>query len=181
MLWSDRPGSAGSADAAGALVQHDDEAALFAASEPSSRQAAASPNIPLCELHFAVRYRLWEYAAFMWQHGRFLIRRRRVGFPAGWYLLVKSTAVAVLNFILLARWRRTYEFTIDEHGIVRNTGTGVTLIDWADVVTVRSYPRGLMFVLNRGTLPIPFRCLDANQLATLRRLSDERKALPADS
>jgi hypothetical protein len=116
----------------------------------------------------------------MWQHGRFLIRRRRVGFPLGWYLLVKSTAFALLNFILLRRSRRTYQFDIDEHGIVRSTGTGVTLIDWADVMAVRDYSRGVMMVLNRGTLPIPFRCLDSSQLEALRSLAQARKAL-ADS
>lgn len=178
MLWSDRPRSAGSADAAGALVQqHDGEQVFFASTTPESPQASAASGPALCELHFSVRYRLGEYARFMWQHGRFLIRRRRVGFPLGWYLLVKSTALAVLNFVLLGRSRRTYQFDIDEHGIVRNTGTGVTLIDWADVLTVRDYSPGLMLVLKHGTLPIPFRCLDSGQLAALRNLAQARKAL----
>jgi hypothetical protein len=180
MLWSDRPRSAGSADAAGALVQqHDEDAVLFSAAAAPSSPQVASPAAALCELHFAVRYRLAEYASFMWQHGRHLIRRRRVGFPAGWYLLVKSTATALLHFILLGRSRRTYEFTIDEHGIVRNTGTGVTLIDWADVIAVREYTRGPMLVLKRGTLPIPSRCLSQGQLAALRRYADARGPVPA--
>jgi hypothetical protein len=180
MLGSDRPRSAGSADAAGALVQHDGEQGYFASAAPASPQEYAAPGAVSCELHFAVRYRLGEYAGFMWQHGRFLIRRRRIGFPLGWYLLLKSTALAMLHFILLGRSRRTYEFDIDEHGIVRTTGSGVTLIDWADVLTVRDYSRGLMVVLKRGTLPIPFRCLDSAQLASLRSLTQARKA-PADS
>jgi hypothetical protein len=180
MLWSDRPRSAGSVDAAGALVQqHDDDAVLFSTAAAPPSPQVASPSAVLCELHFAVRYRLGEYASFMWQHGRHLIRRRRVGFPAGWYLLVKSTATALLHFILLRRSRRTYEFTVDEHGIVRNTGTGVTLIDWADVMAVREYSRGPMLVLKRGTLPIPSRCLQKGQLAALRRLADERKSAHA--
>jgi hypothetical protein len=175
MLWSDRPRSAG-ADASGALVQqHDEDAVMFSAAAASSPQVA-SPSTALCELHFAVRYRFWEYASFMWQHGRHLIRRRRVGFPAAWYLLVKSTTTALLNFILLGRSRRTYEFTIDEHGIVRSTGTGVTLIEWADVTAVREYARGPMLILKRGTLPIPSRCLKQGQLAALRRLVDVRRA-----
>jgi hypothetical protein len=181
-MWSDRPRPAGSADAAGALVQqHDGEQEMFSTIAPTSLQAAVSGSSSLCELHFPVRYRLGEYASFMWQHGRHLIRRRRVGFPAGWYLLVKSTAFALLNFILLGRSRRTYEFTIDEHGIVRGSDTGVTLISWADVIAVRDYSRGTMVVLKRGTLPIPFRCLDRNQLAALRRLVEARKELLAES
>jgi hypothetical protein len=136
----------------------------------------AAARMLACELHFSVRYALPEYANFMWQHGRFLIRRRGVGFPAGWYLLVRSTALAVLNFVLQGRSRRTYEFTIDAHGIVRSTGSGVTLIDWADVVALRSYSCGLMLVLKRGTLPIPFRCLDHAQTAALRGLAEACKA-----
>jgi hypothetical protein len=177
MSWSHGPRSAGSADAAGALFQlHDGEHGFLASGAPEPPQAPA-PGAASCELHFEVRYRLGEYASFMWQHGRFLIRRRRVGFPLGWYLLVKSTAFAMLNFVLLRRSRRTYQFDIDEHGIVRSTGTGVTLIDWADVMAVRDYSRGVMMVLNRGTLPIPFRCLDSSQLEALRNLAQARKAL----
>jgi YcxB-like protein len=177
MLWSDRPRSAGSADAGALVRQHDGEHVFFASTTPAPPQLSAAIGPASCELHFSVRYRLGEYARFMWQHGRFLIRRRRVGFPFGWYLLVKSTTLALLNFILLGRSRRTYQFDIDEYGIVRNTGTGVTLIDWADVLTVRDYAPGLMLVLKRGTLPIPFRCLDGAQIAALRNLAQSRKAL----
>ncbi len=148
---------------------------VFSSNAASPSAHAAPVNPALGELHFSVRYRLIEYASFMWQHSRKLIRRRRVGFPAGWYLLVKSTATSVLNFILLGRSRRTYEFTVDEHGIVRSSGTGVTLIEWADVTAVRVYSRGVMLVLKRGTLPIPSRCLTSAQLAALRRLADMRK------
>lgn len=174
-MWSDRPRSAGATDAAGALLQQDDDALVFSSNAASPSAHVEPVNLPLTELHFSVRYRLIEYASFMWQHSRNLIRRRRVGFPASWYLLVKSTATAVLNFILLGRSRRTYEFTIDEHGIVRSSGTGVTLIEWADVTAVRVYSRGIMLVLKRGTLPIPSRCLSTAQLAALRRLADVRK------
>lgn len=153
-------------------MSRSDRPPLPASSTQVAPQASAAGGSAICELHFSVRYRLGEYASFMWQHGRFLIRRRRVGFPLGWYLLAKSTVLAVLNFILLRRSKRTYRFDIDEYGIVRNTGTGVTLVDWADVLTVREYSRGMMFVLKRGTLPIPFRCLDSAQLAALRQLAE---------
>lgn len=127
-------------------------------------------------LHFFVRYSLREYTSFMWQHGGFLIRRRRVRWPASLLLRLKSTFSAALNFVLLGRGRRTYEFTIDEHGIVRTSG-GVTLIDWEDVAAVRTYSRGFMMVLKRGTLPIPFRCLSERQVDAMRALAAARHAL----
>ena len=55
----------------------------------------------------------------------------------------------------------------DEHGIVRSSGTGVTLVPWGDVSAVRSYSCGYMLVLKRGTLPIPFRCLSATQAGAM--------------
>ncbi len=139
----------------------------------SSRQTVPA-TIPLGELHFQVRYTLGEYIGFMWQHGGFLIRRRRVRWPAGLFLRFRSTASAALNFLLLGRGRRTYEFTIDRHGIVRTSG-GVTLIGWEDVTAVRTYKRGFMMVLKRGTLPIPFRCLSDGQVAAMRGLAAARR------
>jgi hypothetical protein len=133
--------------------------------------AGAAP----CDLHFLVRYSLREYVRFMWQHSGFLIRRRRIRFPHSLYIQVKSTLAAALHFVLLRRGRRTYEFTIDEHGIVRTSDTGVTLIDWADVSALRTYSPGLMMMLKRGTLPIPFRCMKGAQADALRALVASHK------
>ncbi len=131
---------------------------------------------PPDELHFFVRYSLPEYVSFMWQHGGFLIRRRRIRWPANLFLRIKSTVSAALNFLLMGRGRRTYEFTIDEHGIVRTSG-GVTLIDWEDVSAVRTYSRGFMMILKRGTLPIPYRCLSAGQVTAMQNLAAARHEL----
>ena len=141
---------------------------------PAAPAASHVPPVPLSELHFFVRYTLGEYISFMWQHGGFLIRRRRIRWPASLYLRIKSTASAAMHFLLLGRGRRTYEFTIDEHGIVRVSG-GVTLINWDDVTSVRTYSRGFMMVLKRGTLPIPFRCLDEVQRGIMHTLADARR------
>ncbi len=135
---------------------------------------AAAPPIPLSELHFFVRYSLGEYTSFMWEHGGFLIRRRRIRFPTSLYLRLKSTLGAALHFITLGRGRRTYEFTIDEHGIVRTSG-GVTLIGWEDVIGVRTYSRGFMMILKRGTLPIPYRALSEAQMEAMRELAAARR------
>lgn len=136
--------------------------------------AAGQASLPLCDLHFFVRYTLPEYVAFMWQHGGYLIRRRHIRQPASLYLRMKSTLGAAMHFVMLGRGRRTYEFTIDQHGIVRTSG-GVTIIGWADVTAVRTYSRGFMMVLKRGTLPIPFRCLNATQQGAMRMLAQARR------
>ncbi|UVW28207.1 YcxB family protein [Massilia sp. H6] len=135
---------------------------------------SAGAPVPQSALHFFVRYSLGEYLRFMWQHGGFLIRRRRIRWPASLYLRLKSTASAALHFILLGRGRRIYEFTIDQHGIVRTSG-GVTLIGWEDVLAVRTYSCGFMLVLKHGTLPIPYRCLSDLQLEAMKELANARR------
>lgn len=119
------------------------------------------------ELHFSVRYALPEYISFMWQHAGYLIRRRRIGRIATLWMLSKSTAAAAMHFVAQGRSRHLYDFTIDDHGIIRTSGTGVTLVPWADVSAIRRYSRGYMMVLKRGTLPIPFRCLSGAQASTM--------------
>lgn len=126
---------------------------------------------PGLQLKFPVQYGLGEYVSFMWEHSGYLIRRRKVGWFMTCWLQVKSTATAALNFVLLGRARRVYEFTLDEHGIIRTCGGGVTLIPWDDVNAIRRYTRGYLLMLQRGTLPLPLRCLDSHQQANMEALA----------
>ncbi|WP_332877301.1 YcxB family protein [Massilia sp. S19_KUP03_FR1] len=135
-----------------------------------------APAAMAFSLHFLVRYTLGEYIGFMWQHAGWLIRRRRVGRFNGGYLRVKSTVTAALHFILLRRASRTYEMTIDDHGIVRVSDRGVTLIGWDDVRLIRRYRNGFLVVLQRGTLPIPYRCLSEADIAALRGFATTLRA-----
>ncbi|MEJ7805025.1 MAG: YcxB family protein, partial [Telluria sp.] len=48
--------------------------------------AGAGPAPRSEELHFKVRYALPEYISFMWQHAGYLIRRRRIGRLATWWM-----------------------------------------------------------------------------------------------
>jgi hypothetical protein len=170
MLWFNHPKPVGSRKPVAVLVQqHIDPPDTLTLDTPppdlptlhSQGEAAALP------LEFSVRYSLAEYVSFMWQHARYLIRRRRIGAPASWYMLLKSTWASAFHFVMQGRSRHTYEFTIDRHGIVRTGPGGVTLIGWEDVSAIRSYSRGRLLVLKRGTLPIPARCLDRAQSDSL--------------
>ena len=177
MLSFNHPRPVNSGKPVAVLVQQqDDDKVLHVPVEttPAEPPLAASAPLPLSELHFFVRYTLGEYISFMWQHGGYLIRRRRIRFPASLYLRLKSTLGAAMHFILLGRGRRTYEFTIDQHGIVRTSG-GVTLIGWEDVTAVRSYTRGFMMILKRGTLPIPYRALSDAQMGAMKQLAAARR------
>jgi hypothetical protein len=166
MFWFNHPKPVGSRKAVAVLVQqHRDKPHTLTLD-------ALAPDLPILHdrgseaaqpLQFSVRYTLLEYVSFMWQHAHHLIRRRRIGAPASWYMLVRSTWAAGFHFVVQGRSRHTYDFTIDRHGIVRTGPGGVTLIGWDDVTAIRRYSRGRMLVLKRGTLPIPARCLSREQ------------------
>ena len=124
---------------------------------------------------FSVQYSLSEYSGFMWEHGGYLIRRRRLGFLRTYLMLLKTTGSAALHFAGAGRGKLVYEFTIDDHGIVRSCARGVTLISWDDVVRIRRYRRGYLMVLKRGTLPIPYRCLGDAERAGMERYAEMLK------
>ena len=184
MPGMDQPEPAGGAPA-GALPLHD-SARRMPAQLPTHSPAPSSVTVPLASVQagsasmaaptvtsgsdgftFKVRYALGEYVVFMWQHTGYLIRRRRIGRFNTWSMMLKSTWSAAFHFVLQGRARHVYDFTIDQHGVVRTNGTGVTLVPWADVSAIRRYSRGYMMVLKRGTLPIPYRCLDVAQAAAM--------------
>jgi hypothetical protein len=181
MLWFSHPKPVGSRKPVAVLVQRQTKKPTTLALDTTP------PEVPALHgsggggariaLNFSVRYALLEYVGFMWQHGGYLIRRRRIGRAATYYLLAKTTAAAALHFVLQGRARHIYEFTVDEHGIVRTSPSGVTLIPWGDVSALRTYSCGLMMVLKRGTLPIPFRCLSGEQSSALVSLAAAMRAL----
>jgi hypothetical protein len=59
---------------------------------------------------------------------------------------------------------------------VRTSDTGVSLIDWNDVSRIRTYSKGFMMVLKRGTLPIPFRCLSGPEVEAMKVIAAARAA-----
>jgi len=180
MLWTHRTRAGGNADGGAALMEQpeavDFVAALGVDAMPAASIPVVHPPAASHQLHFWVRYTLFEYLGFMWEHAGYLIHRRHIHWPLGLWLRLKSTLSAALHFILLRRGRRTYEFTIDQHGIVRTSDTGVSLIGWDDVSRIRTYSKGFMMVLKRGTLPIPFRCLNAAEIEGMKDIAAARAA-----
>ena len=166
MLWFNHRKPVGTRKPVAVLApQHIDAPNTLAQDSPAANLSSlhGSGGAVALALEFSVRYGLPEYVSFMWQHARYLIRRRRIGVLAGCAMLVKSTWLAGFHFVVQGRWRHTYGFTIDQYGIVRTGPGGVTLIGWEDVSAIRSYSRGRLLVLKRGTLPIPARCLSRQQ------------------
>lgn len=179
MLWFNHPKQAGSRKQAAMLVQRkavrptELETGIPAIELPGLHENVAPP--PREPINFSVRYSLAEYAGFMWEHGGYLIRRRRLGFLRTYLMLLRSTAGAAMHFIAQSRSKLSYEFTIDDHGIIRSCVRGVTLVGWGDVIRIRRYRRGYLMVLKRGTLPLPFRCLGQAQAAGIEHYAQALK------
>lgn len=172
-MWFNHPKPVGSRKPIAVLVQREriGQAKGIVIDTPVLQLPVLGPGLaPLVDsVQFSVRYTLPEYIGFTWRHAGYIIRRRRIGTLATYLMLTKSTSAAALHFVAQGRSRHTYEFTIDSHGIVRASGTGVTLVPWGDVTAIRRYACGYMMVLKRGTLPIPFRCLSHAQRETMER------------
>ena len=170
MTWFNQRTQLGDGSPAGGPLRRESvggTASRIGAAPADLNAASDNPAPQAGELHFKVRYALPEYISFMWQHAGYLIRRRRIGRVASWWMLSKSTSAAAMHFVVQRRSRHLYDFQIDYHGIIRTSNTGVTLVPWADVSAIRRYSLGYMMVLKRGTLPIPYRCLSGAQSGTM--------------
>jgi hypothetical protein len=182
MLWFNHPRQVGSRKPVAMLVQREKKARVtldvVMPAPPQTNMVFSQSGAGRTDgaLNFSVRYALLEYVSFMWQHGRYVIRRRRIGRLATFFMLAISTSVAALNFVTQRRALRTYDFTFDEHGIVRACKGGVSLVKWADVKSIRTYSRGFMVLLRQGTLPIPYRCLSGEQSARMKGFATALKA-----
>jgi hypothetical protein len=79
--------------------------------------------------------------------------------------------VAPPVFFLKKRRMPICEFRIDGRGIERTSRLGTLVRTWDEVRMVRRYSRGYLLMFARGGIPIPFRCLDENQLERMRALT----------
>jgi hypothetical protein len=71
-------------------------------------------------------------------------------------------------FFLEKRRMPVCEFRIDAQGIARTSRLGTFEKSWSEVKMVRRYERGYLLMFAKGGIPIPFRCLDQQQLEQLR-------------
>ncbi len=71
-------------------------------------------------------------------------------------------------FFLKKRRMPVCEFRVDGYGIERHSRLGTFKKTWDEVKMVRRYERGYLLMFAKGGVPIPFRCLDQQQLEQLR-------------
>nr|WP_314540484.1 YcxB family protein [uncultured Massilia sp.] len=83
------------------------------------------------------------------------------------WMLVLGTPI-----FLFKKWRMpSCSFRIDGAGIERTSRAGTFVRAWSDVAAVRRYRRGYLLLLDKGAVPIPYRCLDQTQQEAFRKLA----------
>ncbi|MFK3738055.1 YcxB family protein [Massilia sp. TN1-12] len=83
------------------------------------------------------------------------------------WMLVLGTPL----FLFKKRRMPSCSFRIGCGGIERTSRTGTLVRAWSDVTTVRRYRRGYLLLLDKGAVPIPYRCMDKAQQEAFRKLA----------
>lgn len=109
-----------------------------------------------------VSYRFSEYYAFALEHVE-RTQRSRPSFAGRMVIYLSSLAVFGLK-----TWKIPWcEFRIDPAGIRRKTAQGELLFPWSDVKAIHRFSPGYLFELEKGAIPIPYRCVDPREAGRL--------------
>jgi hypothetical protein len=142
---------------------------------PDKPDAPAPPAAQA--IRFDVVYTLSEYLGFLRDHLSFTLRRasppvrmRRITIPLACACI---TLIGIPVFLAKKRRMPHCAFRVDGNGIERSTRAGTLVRSWAAVDSVRCYRRGFLVMVDRGAMPIPFRCMDREQVAAFRRLASK--------
>ena len=132
-------------------------------------------------LTFSVSYTLGEYLSFVREHTGIVMAEERAkqgkppraSVPA--FIMVFVVAFASVSFFFKKRRMPVCDFFIDEDRIVRTTADGKLVLPWKDVTAIYRYTQGYLVAKKNGAMPLPLRCLDAEQAATLGALVEQRE------
>jgi len=136
---------------------------------------------PMRSLTFSVSYTLGEYLSFVREHTGIVMAEERAkrgkppraSVPA--FVMLFVIPFASVAFFFKKRRMPVCDFFIDEDRIVRTTADGKLVVPWNDVTAIHRYSQGYLVAKKNGAMPLPLRCLDAEQAATLGALVERRE------
>lgn len=116
-------------------------------------------------------------AALAWAAGPGWVRTAALGagalslacVPAMTWLWLGVLATPI--FYVKRRRMPACDFRIDANGIERTGARGTFVRRWHDVQSIRRYRHAYLVVFSRGAVPIPFRCMTAEQQQRFRALA----------
>jgi hypothetical protein len=120
---------------------------------------------------FDVVYRVSEYRQFVFEYVREV-----KGAAPGFVGRILISAMAVVVFAVKKSKMPLCSFSIDPSGIRRRTASGEYFVPWKRVKRALRYAPGYLFELDRGAMPVPYRCLSDDQRALLDRLIQNHEA-----
>jgi hypothetical protein len=118
-------------------------------------------------VEFQVTYNAAEYRSFA--ADKVAQEGHRPGFFGRLFLF----AVASLAFAYKSRKVGSCSFRFDANGVRRRSKVGEMTIPWERIVAVTRFSQCYLMELERGGLPVPYRCLDAGQREAFERLVRE--------
>lgn len=118
-----------------------------------------------------VTYRFSEYHAFALENIE-RIERSRPSFVGR--VVIYLSALAVFG---LKAWKIPWcEFRIDAAGIRRKTARGELQFPWSEVKAIHRFSPGYLFELEKGAIPIPYRCVDPRETERLAEFLASKQA-----
>lgn len=136
---------------------------------------AASSAPQLLALEFSVSYRLAEYLSFARDHAPLVTQRvlTAKGNPLQTPSRLQGVALTLIcsvAFFFKKRRMPICRFVITEEGIHRSAASRNLFVPWTAVQAVHRYSQGYFIERHRGAMPLPFRCLGAQQVSALDAL-----------
>ena len=143
----------------------------------------SAPKPGALNLKFSVSYKLAEYLSFIREHlpviARSVYAKRGKPFKSLSPFQSALTQVAATVGFAFKKWRlKTCDFSINEEGLRRRSAMGTVFIPWGDVLEVHEYSQGFLLARQTGAIPLPYRCLNAEQMFALRSLISLWRAIP---
>jgi hypothetical protein len=120
-------------------------------------------------IRFEVSYRLGEYRQFALDHLGRMAKK-----PPGLLMQALVSILVVPSFLFKSAKVGRCSFTIDDEGLVRRSSMGELRIPSAEITAVHRYTRGFLVEKRQGAVPIPYRCLDAEQRRALETWASRR-------
>jgi len=130
---------------------------------------------------FSVSYTLSEYLSFAREHTAVVMadERAKRGKPpvkrTPAYVLFFVTVFGSIAFLRKKRRMPVCDFVIDEERIVRKTADGELVVPWEKVTAIYRYKEGYLVAKDGGAMPLPLRCLGAEDASTLAALVERRE------
>ena len=135
------------------------------------RPGPLGPDQGAAPMTFSVTYRLRDYLTILREHVTLEARRRakrqagaltRLALPV-WIALVGIPVYAIKRLRM-----PVCEFSIDHAGISRLSAAGKLSRPWSELVEARAYSTSYLLVFKKGAIPVPYRCLGAQQMVRMR-------------